>query len=171
MGISADIWAVEIQFRQIQDVPVRVLIGGHDASNHVCFVHIVGNAGQVLLFPDGHVGVIAHALHQKHVVPVTGQFRAVLADQPIFTQHSFHRIDVLPFHVLGSAGQIGIKRKIMAGQARPRQALNDGSPHCRGRGLQGFYHIVEQVVENVAGVDRYFIQLRHHAVNPKGLIP
>ena len=59
----------------------------------------------------------------------------------------------------------------MAGQARPRQALNDGSPHRRGRGLQGLDHVVEQIVENVARVDRYFIQLRHNAVNPKGLIP
>ena len=49
--------------------------------------------------------------------------------------------------------------------------MNDGSPHRRGRGLQGLYHVVEQVVENVAGVDCYFIQLRHHAIDAEGLIP
>ena len=58
----------------------------------------------------------------------------------------------------------------MTGQAGPRQALNDGSPHCRGRGLQAFYHVVEQIIENVPGVDRNLIQLRHHAVDAKRLV-
>ena len=59
----------------------------------------------------------------------------------------------------------------MAGQARPRQALNDGSPHRRGRGLQGLDHVVEQVVENVAGIDRDLVQLRDDAIDAEGLIP
>ena len=101
MGVGIEVRTVEIQFRQIQDIPVRVLTGGHDAGDHVRFIHIVGNAGQVFLFPDGHVGVIAHAPDQKHIVPVTSQLRAVLAHQPVFTQHGFHGIDVFPFHVLG----------------------------------------------------------------------
>ena len=59
----------------------------------------------------------------------------------------------------------------MAGQAGSGKALNDGSPHRRGRGLQAFYHVVEQVVENVPGINRDLIQLRHHAVDAEGLIP
>ena len=59
----------------------------------------------------------------------------------------------------------------MAGQARPRQALNDGSPHRRGRGLQGLYHVVKQIIENVPGVERYLVQLRHHAIDAKRLLP
>ena len=59
----------------------------------------------------------------------------------------------------------------MAGQAGFRQALNDGSPHRRGRGLQAFYHVVEQVIENVSCIDRDLIQLRHNAVDTEGLIP
>ena len=101
VGISVDVGTVEIQFRQIQDVPVCILTCGHDAGNHVRFVHIVGDSGQVLLFPDGYVGVVAHAPDQKHIVPVAGQFRAVLADQTVFTQHGFHGIDIFPLHVLG----------------------------------------------------------------------
>ena len=102
VGIGIEVRTVEIQFWQIQNIPVRVLAGGHDAGNHIRFVHIVGNAGQVLLFPDGYVGVIAHVLHQKYIVPVAGQLRTVLADQPIFTQHGFHGVYIFPFHVLSS---------------------------------------------------------------------
>ena len=58
----------------------------------------------------------------------------------------------------------------MAGQARPRQALNDGSPHRRGRGLQGLDHVVEQVIENVTGIDRDLVQFRHHAVDAERLV-
>ena len=58
----------------------------------------------------------------------------------------------------------------MAGQARPRQALNDRSPHRRGRGLQGLYHVVEQIIKNVAGIDRDLVQLRDDAIDAKGLI-
>ena len=101
MGIGIEVRTVDVELRQIQNVPVRVLTGGHDAGNHVCFIYIVGDSGQVLLFSNGYVGVIAHALHQKHIVPVAGQLRAVLADQPVFAQHGFHGIDVFPLHVLG----------------------------------------------------------------------
>ena len=114
VGIGIEVLAVEIQFRQIQDVPVRVLACGHDAGNHVRFVYIVGNAGQVLFLPDGHIRIVAYALHQKHIVPVAGQLCAILTHQPVFTQHGFHGIDIFPLHVLGSADQIGIKREIMA---------------------------------------------------------
>ena len=58
----------------------------------------------------------------------------------------------------------------MAGQARPRQALNDGSPHRRGRGLQGLYHVVEQIIKKVPGIDRDLVQLRNNAIDAKGLI-
>ena len=114
MGVGIEVGTVEIQFRQVKDVPVRVLAGGHDAGNYIRFVHIVGNAGQVLFLPNRNVGVIAHALDQKHIVPVAGQFCAILADQPVFAQHGFHGIDVFPFHVLSGAGQVGIKREIVA---------------------------------------------------------
>ena len=109
VSIGIDVRAVEIQFRQIQDIPVRVLTGGHDAGDHVRFIHIIRNAGQVLFLPNRNIGVIAYAPDQKHIVPVAGQFRAVLAHQPIFAQHGLHGIDVLPFHVLGSTGEIRIK--------------------------------------------------------------
>ena len=102
MSVGIEIRTVEIQFRQIQDVPICVLAGGHDAGDYVRFVHVVGNTGQILLFPDGHVRVIAHAPDQKHIVPVAGQLRAVLAHQPVFTQHGFHGIDVFPLYVLSS---------------------------------------------------------------------
>ena len=101
MGIGIQIRAVDVELRQIQDVPVCVLAGGHDAGDHIRFIHVVGDAGQVLLFPDGNVGVVAHAPDQKHIVPVTSQLRTVLAHQPVFAQHGFHGIDVFPFHVLG----------------------------------------------------------------------
>ncbi len=102
MGISIQIRTVDVELRQIQDVPVSVLAGGHDAGNHVCFVHIVGNAGQVFLFPDGYIGVVAHAPDQKHIVPVAGQLCAVLLHQSAFAQQGFHGIDVFPLHVLSS---------------------------------------------------------------------
>ena len=101
MGIGIQIQAVDVELRQIQNVPVRVLASGHDAGDHIRFIHVVGDAGQVLLFPDGNISVVAHALHQKHIVPVAGQFCAVFAHQPIFAQHGFHGIDVFPLHVLG----------------------------------------------------------------------
>ena len=101
MCIGIQIRTVDVELRQIQNVPVRVLAGGHDAGDHVRFIHVVGDAGQVLFLPDGHVGVVAHALHQKNIVPVAGQFCAVLAHQPIFAQHGFHGIGVFPLHVLG----------------------------------------------------------------------
>ena len=101
MCIGIQIRTVDVELRQIQNVPVRVLAGGHDAGDHVRFIHVVGDAGQVLFLPDGHVGVVAHTFDQKHIVPVAGQLRAVLAHQPVFAQHGFHGIDVFPFHVLG----------------------------------------------------------------------
>ena len=102
VGIGIEVWAVDIEFRQIQDVPVCIFAGGHDAGNHVRFVYVVRYTDQVLPFPDRYVGIVAHALHQKHIVPVAGQFRAVLVDQTVFTQHGFHGIDVFPFHILRS---------------------------------------------------------------------
>ena len=100
VGVGIEVRTVEIQFRQIQDIPVRVLTGGHDAGDHVRFIHIIRNTGQVLFLPNRNVGVVAHAPDQKHIVPVTSQLRAVLAHQPVFAQHGFHGIDVFPFHVL-----------------------------------------------------------------------
>ena len=32
-------------------------------------------------------------------------------------------------------------------------------------------HVVEQIIENMPGVDRDLVQLRHHAIDAKGLIP
>ena len=58
----------------------------------------------------------------------------------------------------------------MAGQARSGNALSDGSPHRRGRGLQGLDHVVEQIIENVPGINRDLVQLRHHAVDAEGLV-
>ena len=58
----------------------------------------------------------------------------------------------------------------MAGQARSGNALSDGSPHRRGRGLQGLDHVVEQIIENVPGINRDLVQLRHNAVDTERLI-
>ena len=114
MGIGVQIRTVDVELRQVENVPVCVLTGGHDAGDHVGFVHIVGNAGQVLLLLNRNICIVAHAPDQKHIVPVTSQFRAILAHQPVFAQHGLHGIDVFPFHVFGSAGKVGIEAEIMA---------------------------------------------------------
>ena len=113
VGIGIDVRTVEIQFRQVQNISVRVLAGGHDAGDHVRFIHVIRNAGQVLFLTNGHIRVVAHALHQKRIVPVAGQLRAVFADQSVFAQHGFHGIDVFPLHVLGGAGQVRVEAEIM----------------------------------------------------------
>ena len=170
MHISADIRTVDIELRKVQDVAVRVLSGGHDARDHIRLVHVVGDAGQVLAFPDLHIGIVAHALNKKHVKPVPCQFCCILLDQTAFAEHGFHGVFVLPRHVFRGGSEVGIKGKTMGRQAGCRKALYDRSPHRIGRGLQRFDHIVKQVVEHMACVDRHLIQLRHDAINAKRLV-
>ena len=113
MGISADIRAIQVKLRQIENIAVRILAGGHDARDHVRLVHIVGNAGHVLFLPDLYVRIIAHALYEKHIEPVPGQLRAVLFDHPAFAQQGFHGVDVLEAHFISSGGQVGIEGEIV----------------------------------------------------------
>lgn len=86
--VRADVRAVDVQFRQVEDVAVRVLAGGHDAGDHVRLVHVIGNADEVLALPNLYVAVHAHAPDQKHVKPVPRQFPAVLLRQPAFAQQA-----------------------------------------------------------------------------------
>ena len=58
----------------------------------------------------------------------------------------------------------------MGRQAGCRKALYDRSPHRIGRGLQRFDHVVEQVIEHMARVDRHLVQLWHDAVNAERLV-
>ena len=154
MRVRADVRAVDVQFRQVEDVAVRVLAGGHDARDHVCLVHVVGDAGEVLALPNLYVAVHAHAPDQKHVKPVPRQLPAVLLRQPAFAQQGLHGIDVLKAHVLRRGGQVGIEGEAMPGEAGGGKALHDGSPHRGGRGPEGFDHVVQKVIEDMAGVDR-----------------
>ena len=117
MGIGADVRAVNVQFGQIQEVPVRVLARGHDARDHVRHVHVVRDAQQVLFLADLYAAVHTHALDEKHVKPVARQLCLVFLNQAAFAQHGLHRIDVLPFHFLCGRCQVRVKRKPMLRQA------------------------------------------------------
>ena len=170
MHISADIRAIDIELRKVQDIAVRVLTGGHDARDHIRLVHVVGDAGQVLSFPDLHIRIMAHALNKKHVKPVACQFCCILLDQTTFTEHGFHGVFVLPRHVFRRGREVGVEGEAMSGQAGCRKALYDRSPHRIGRGPQRLNHVVEQVIEHMARVDRHLVQLRHDAVNSERLV-
>ena len=41
MRVGTDVRRIDIQLRQIQHVPVRVLTGGHDAGDHIRFIHVI----------------------------------------------------------------------------------------------------------------------------------
>ena len=170
MRVSADIRAVDVQLRQVENLAVRVLAGGHDARDHVRGIHIIGDAGEVFALPDLHVGIHAHAFDQKHIEPVPGQFRAVFVHQPAFAQQGVHRIDVFKAHVLRRGGQVGIKGEAVPGQAGGRYALSHRRADDGGRWLKFADHVVQQVVEDVACVDRDPGEVRYDTVDAEGLV-
>ena len=125
-------WTVNVQFRQIEDVAVRVLARGQNARDNVRFIHVIRDACKVFPFPNLHTGVCAHALHEKYVVPVAHQLCLVFLDQAAFAQHGFHRVDVFPNHIFRCRSQVGIKGEIVRREAGRGQALNNRSPYRCG---------------------------------------
>ena len=113
MGISANIRAVDVLLGEIQHVAVLVLACGHNARDHAGFVHIVGDAQQVLALPDLHVRVPAHAVDEVHVVPVPGQLGMIPADNALIAQHGFHRVDVLEADFICRAGEVGVHGEVV----------------------------------------------------------
>ena len=58
----------------------------------------------------------------------------------------------------------------MLGQAAVRNALHDGGADSIGGGLDLLDHVVQQIVEDVPGIHRDFIQFRHNTIDAEGLI-
>ena len=170
MRVCADVRAVDVQLWQVQNVAVRVLTGGHDARDHVRCVHIVGDAGEVFSFPDLHVRIHAHAPDEEHVIPVPGQLRAVFVDHPAFAQQGFHRVDVFKAHVLRRGGQVGVEGEGMPRETGRRYALSHRRSDSGGRWLKFADHVVQQVVEDVARVDRDLGEVWHDAIDAERLV-
>ena len=78
MRESADVRTVDVQFRQIQHIAVRVFARGHDARNRIGHVHIDGDAGEVLLLADLHLAVRTHTADEEHVKPVSDELGTIL---------------------------------------------------------------------------------------------
>ena len=67
LGVSVNQRTVDIQFRQVQHVPVSILASWHDPGNNVGQVDIVGDARQVFGLPDLHIGVLTNTLHDEYM--------------------------------------------------------------------------------------------------------
>ena len=117
VDICVDVRRIDVKLWQIQDIAVRIFTRGHDARGDVGFVHVVGNAGQVLAFPDLHVGIRTNALDKENVEPVTGQLCAVFIGKAALAQQCFDGIDILNQHILGGGRQIGVEGEVMLRQA------------------------------------------------------
>ena len=170
-GIISDVRTVDIDFRQVQYLAVLVLAGGHDAGDHIRHVHIVLNAGQVLALADLDICVAAHAPHDEHVEPVPLQLAAILLDDAITPQQAVHRVLVLEHHFLRRGSQVGIEGEVMFRQATGPDLIHDGLAGRRGKGFVLPDHVIEQIIEDVSGISRHLVQLRHHPVDAEGLIP
>ena len=86
---------VHKSLRQIQDVAILVLAGGHDARGDVCHIHVVLDARQVLALTDFDVRIVTHTLHDKHIEPVPHDFTAVVFDDTSIPKQAVHGILVL----------------------------------------------------------------------------
>ena len=170
-GIVADQRAVNEALREIQHIAVLVLAGWHDARGHIRQVHIVGNAGQVLAFPDLHVGIAAHAVHEEHIEPIPGQLAAVFGDKTLIAEEGLHGVDIGKLHFFSLGGHVRIKGEVMLRQAMAGDALNH---RCRCVILAwriALYHVVHEVIEHMAGIHRNLVQVRNDAINAEGLVP
>ena len=132
MGIVSDVWAVDVQLRQVQEIAVLVLAGGHDAGGDVGQIHIIADAQQILALPDLNILVTSHAPDQKHIEPVPGQLCFVLLYQSALAQKGFHGVDVFPFHLIRCGIQIRIEGEVMLRPAFRCDLLHDRSRQ-RGR--------------------------------------
>lgn len=104
---------IYIKFREIQDIPVRVLPGGHDAGGHVRFIHVVADPQQVLLLPDMDTGIRAHPIDQKHVEPVPGKLHTVFLRKPAVTQDGFNGAGAQTKGAAANGGRFFIRIQIM----------------------------------------------------------
>ena len=171
MRVSADLRTVNIQLREIQNIPVLILPGGHDPGDHIGQVEVIGNSQQVFPFPNLHFRILPDALYQEGVEPVPSQFAAVLLNNSIAAEDRVYGIHVLQLHFLSRALEIRIEGEAVFREAGGGDCLHDRSPRCGGRWLDGPDHIVEQIIENVPGIHCDFGKLRHNAVDTEGLIP
>ena len=171
MGIAVQTGAFHVQFRQIQHVAVPVLSGWQNTGGHAGLVHVIGNPQQIFSFTNLYIRIPAHPLNQIHVVPVPGQLAAVFACHAVLSQQGFHRVHVLKGNVLGCTGKIGIEAESVGGQAAFRQTFYHGGSRRGGGRMVVLHHVVQQVVENMAGVHSDAGQLRHDPVNAEWLIP
>ena len=113
MRESTDVWTIDIQFREIQNIAISVFAGRHDARNSIGHIHIDGNTRKVFLLTDLNLAVCANTADKEHIEPVTCQFCTVLRDQAVLTQESLHRVDVLKRDIRSCALQIGVEREIV----------------------------------------------------------
>ena len=132
MGVGINQRTVDIQFRQVQHVPVSILASWHDPGNNVGQVDIVGDAQQVFGLPDLHIGVLTNTLHDEYIPPVAGELTSVFLHNAVFAKNGVHGVHVFELHILGSAVQVGIEGEVMLGQAGRGNRLYNGSPHSRG---------------------------------------
>ena len=117
MDVCVNVRRIDVKLRQIQYIAVRIFTRRHDARGDIGFVHIVGNTGQVLAFPDLHVGIRANALDKENVEPITGQLRTIFVSETALAQQSLDWIDILNQHILGGGRQIGVEGEVMLRQA------------------------------------------------------
>ena len=132
MGVGIDQRTVDIQFRQIQHVPVSVFTGRHDPGNYVGQVDIIGDAQQVLRLPDLYVAVLSNPFHDENIPPIPGELSGIFLHDTAFTEDGVHGVHILKLHILRCAVQVRIEGKVMLGQAGRRYGLYNGSPHRRG---------------------------------------
>ena len=132
VGVGVDQGTVDIQFRKIQHVAVRILAGRHDSGNDVRKIDIIGNAQQVLGLPDLYIGILTDPFHDENVPPVPGQFARIFLHDSIFPKQGIHGIDILELHVFSGTIQIRIEGEIMGRQAVCGNAIYNSSPHRRG---------------------------------------
>ena len=156
---------------QRTETRIRVYDGSYNNSVRAASVAISSAHGEISVAINLHVAVLADALHHIHVVPVTSQFSAILVYDAILAKKCIHRIDIFKRHAFCAVFQIRIECEAVLRQAGGRDGRHNRSPHCGGKGLAGFDHIVEEIVEHMPGVHGDLIELRHDPVNAEGLLP
>ena len=117
MGIGIDQRTVDVQFREIEYVPISILAGRHDSGDDIGQVNIIGNAQQVFGLPDLHIGILTDTLHDENIPPIAGELTCVFLHDTVFAKNGVHGVYVFELHILRCAVQVGIEGEVMLGQA------------------------------------------------------
>ena len=117
-----------------------------------------------------HIGIAAHALDEENVEPVPRQLAAVLLHEAAVAEDGVHGVDVLEFHLFGSAVEVGIEGEIVLRKTAAGDALRHICPSGRGRRLILADHVVHEVIEHMAGIHGDLVEFRHDAVDAEGLV-